>query len=121
MAVLDSGVALDAALHYDAINDAEGTEDSFDHGTKVANILLDNFPKHTQAELYDFKVLDARGRGAVESVCRGLEKAREFKVEVAVMSLGFHEEPPGLKSCIDAAVAEQILVVAAVGDNLSTQ
>ncbi|CRH84932.1 Subtilisin DY [Chlamydia trachomatis] len=118
VAILDSGVALEAAVHYDAITATDGTVDEFGHGTMVAGILLDNLPNSLRIDYYDIKVLDGQGRGTAESICNGLHSAGEFGVDIAVMSLGFYREPDNLRACVDRALASGITIIAAVGDNV---
>lgn len=123
VAILDSGINEKELIHkrYNTFTNNEETEDQFNHGTKVFNVIRDAAPKDQQATYYDIQVLNEQGLGTVENVCEGIEKAIEFEVDIISMSLGFNEHNDQLYNCVKKAIDKNIIVAAASGDTLSTK
>lgn len=122
VAILDSGIAQAEGIQkrYDAVNQINQTNDTFNHGTKVFNAIKSSAPTEQHIEYYDIQVLNEEGLGSVESVCRGINQAIEYDVDIITMSLGFNKDDGALRECVERALGENILVVAASGDTLST-
>lgn len=120
IAILDSGINSDNLTYqYDTFTDEEQTEDEFNHGTGIYNILMDNKPDAQSVNVYDIKVLDDNGKGSNVSICKGVDKAVELDVDLITMSFGFQEKQEELEKCLNMAERESILLVAASGDTLS--
>jgi subtilisin family serine protease len=118
---LDSGINNEYLIHerYNAIDNSNITEDKFNHGTKVFEIIRKMTPKKQEVKYYDIQVLNDHGLGTVENVCKGIKKAIEFDVDIISMSLGFTKHNADLYDCVKRATDSNIVVVAASGDTLS--
>ncbi|MBO1000842.1 S8 family serine peptidase [Bacillus sp. SD075] len=122
IAILDSGITEDELIHkkYNTFTNTEETNDLFNHGTKIYNIIRNVAPENQKVQYYDIQVLNNKGLGSIENVCNGIDKAIEFNVDIISMSLGFNNDSEILHNCVNRAVDENIIVVAASGDTLST-
>src|SRR3954447_3340346 len=122
VAILDSGINENDLIYkkYNTFTDTEETKDLFNHGTKVFNIIRNVAPKNQEMQYYDIQVLNDQGLGSVENVCKGIDKAIEFNVDIISMSLGFNDDNELLYNCVNKAIDKNITVVAASGDTLST-
>lgn len=122
VAILDSGINEEKLIYkrYNTFTKNEETEDKFNHGTKIFNVIYNTAPKKQQAMYYDIQVLNEQGLGTVENVCEGIEKSIEFDVDIITMSLGFNEHNEHLYNCVKKAIDKNIIVVAASGDTLSS-
>lgn len=128
IAVLDSGISkIDELKHsisysYNALNNTQNTYDKYGHGTMIASIIAskntENVGVNKQAEILDIQVLDNKGRGTVESVTTGINKAIEENADIINLSIGFSKDNIELKKAIDNAVENGIIVVAAAGNNM---
>jgi major intracellular serine protease len=92
------------------------------HGTHVAGTIAAS-KNHTgvvgvapEASLLIVKVLDKNGSGQYEWIIDGIQYAIEQKVDIISMSLGGPEDVPELYEAIQKAVANNILVVCAAGN-----
>ena len=121
VAILDSGINKDDFIYkkYNTFTDTDETKDVFNHGTKIFNIIRNVAPKNQEVQYYDIQVLNDKGLGSVENVCKGIDKAMEFQVDIISMSLGFNDDHEVLYDCVNKAVDKNIMVVAASGDTLS--
>ncbi|MGL4344989.1 MAG: S8 family peptidase [Cellulosilyticaceae bacterium] len=70
-----------------------------------------------EASLLVLKVLDKKGRGTYEGVVSAINYAITNKVDIISMSLGGPDDVPELRQVIQKAVANNILVVCAAGNN----
>lgn len=122
IAILDSGINEEKFIYkrYNTFTKNEKTEDKFNHGTKIFNIIHNIAPKNQNAMYYDIQVLNEKGLGTVGNICEGIEKAIEFDVDIITMSLGFNKNYKQLHSCVKKATNKNIIIVAASGDTLST-
>ena len=122
VAILDSGINDKELIYkqYNTFTDGTETEDKFDHGTKVFNIIHNSAPKNQKVKYYDIQVLNEQGLGTIENVCEGIEKSIDFDVDIISMSLGFNEHSEELYNCVKKAIDKNIIVVAASGIYLST-
>lgn len=134
IAVIDSGIATD---HPDlnvkggeCVLDEKGAcDEGFDdndvdgHGTHVAGIIaaLDNgfgvAGVAPGAELYAVKALDDEGSGTSTTVMAGIQWAVENKMDIINLSLTTPYNDFGIKKMIDLAVENDILVIAAAGND----
>lgn len=123
VAILDSGINGNKFIHkkFNTFNNTEETNDVFNHGTKVYNVMLDAAPRNQDVQYYDIQVLDEKGSGTVENICAGIEKAIEYDVNIISMSLGFNNDSETLHQCVNNALEKNIILVAASGDTLSDE
>lgn len=130
VAVIDSGIDLQHPAFHGALSDAstwhdfyagddvpqeEGVagEGAYGHGTNVAGIILQVAPK---AKIMPLRVLGADGSGDVASVAQAIRWAVEKGAKVINLSLGSTENSPAVQIAIDWATAQDVLVVAAAGN-----
>ncbi|WP_078411555.1 S8 family peptidase [Priestia abyssalis] len=92
------------------------------HGTHVAGTIA-AIQNNTgvvgvapEANLLIIKVLDKNGSGQYEWIINGIYYAIEQKVDIISMSLGGPEDVPELHEAIQKAVANNILVICAAGN-----
>ena len=144
IAVLDTGVDYTHQEFGERVLVEEGTNtledydeddimDYHGHGTHVAGIAAAGGPNEVeeaemagaswQSKVLPVKVLGDEGVGDQFSVDLGIEHARQFaennpdKRVVINMSLGARGYAPARNSLIDAALAEDVVVVAAMGND----
>jgi major intracellular serine protease len=100
----------------DVYNDYNG------HGTHVAGTIAAVQNNNgvigvaPEAGLLILKVLDKNGSGQYDWIINGINYAVEQKVDIISMSLGGSEDVPELHESIQNAIANQILVVCAAGN-----
>ena len=70
-----------------------------------------------EADLLILKVLDKQGSGQYDWIINGINYAVEQGVDIISMSLGGSEDVPELHQAIQQAIAKQILVVCAAGND----
>lgn len=143
VAVIDSGISQggeDLDCHtfvhpYNTLTDTAGpaaASDDNGHGTHVAGTVAQCTNNGVgvagiafNASLMPVKVLDANGSGTDSSLAEGIEWARTHGADIINMSLGFDCGVVGWPACsvgiindaIEAAVADDIVVVAASGNS----
>ncbi|WP_409288173.1 S8 family peptidase [Peribacillus sp. SCS-37] len=92
------------------------------HGTHVAGTMAASYDETgvsgaaPEAQLLIVKVLDKNGSGKYEWIKNGILYAIEQKADIISMSLGGPADDPGLHDAIKKAVAQNILVVCAAGN-----
>ncbi|WP_413299610.1 S8 family peptidase [Bacillus sp. 1P10SD] len=92
------------------------------HGTHVAGTMAATINQKgvvgvaPEANLLIVKVLDRNGSGQYEWIINGIYYAIEQKVDIISLSLGGPEDVPELHEAIQKAVANNILVVCAAGN-----
>lgn len=92
------------------------------HGTHVAGTIAAVQNNNgvigvaPEASLLILKVLDKNGSGQYDWIINGINYAVEQKVDIISMSLGGSEDVPELHKAIQNAIANQILVVCAAGN-----
>ncbi len=129
IAVIDSGIYKEhedlygiIVKEFNAINQDEQVIDEFGHGTAIAGIIggLNNeigvVGIATNIEIYDVKVLDKYGRGDVRDLITAIDWCIEQNIDIINISFGYQTESVELKSAIDRAVDEEIILVAAAGN-----
>ncbi|MEK4174475.1 S8 family serine peptidase [Aeribacillus sp. FSL K6-1305] len=129
IAILDSGINKThkefeglSFKEYNAITPGDNIKDEFGHGTAVAGIIAAKGIEVTgildNVILYDVKVLDEKGRGKVEDVVKGIEWSIEQEVDIINISFGFSSDKVELKSVINKAIEQGIIITAAAGNTL---
>ncbi|MDP4097368.1 S8 family peptidase [Paenibacillus sp. P96] len=107
---------------HDDDGDPDNYTDYNGHGTHVAGTIaaVQNAKGVVgvapEAELLIVKVLDENGSGDYEWIIDGIYYAIEEKADIISMSLGGPEDVPELHEAIQKAVASNILVVCAAGN-----
>ena len=92
------------------------------HGTHVAGTIAASendggvIGAAPQANLLIVKVLNRHGAGQYDWIIKGIQYAIEQKADIVSMSLGGPVDEPRLHEAIKEAVANQILVVCAAGN-----
>jgi subtilisin len=134
VAVIDSGIATDhpdldvkggeCVLDEEKACDQGFNDNDVDgHGTHVAGIIaaLDNgfgvAGVASGAELYAVKALDSEGEGTSTTIMAGIQWAVENKMDIINLSLTTPYNDFGIKKMIDLAVENDILVIAAAGND----
>ncbi len=125
VAVIDSGVdhehpflqgrVLPTRINTSSSGTRNSSMDDNGHGTQVAGVIADCSLSNIYIQPY--KVLDSKGRGTLISLAAGINCAVNDKVDVINISIGFEEESDILKSAIDNAEMNDILVISAAGNN----
>ena len=88
------------------------------HGTQVAGVIIDSTLDNIYIQPY--KVLDSHGLGTVISLAAGINCAVEDGVDIINISVGFEEDSEILKNAINNAEINDIPVVAASGNDGTT-
>ena len=134
VAVLDSGVDLDhpdlapnLVPGYDFVNNDAQPMDDNGHGTGVAGIIgaatqngIGVAGVAWNARIMPIKVLDAEGNGTDAAVANGIRWAVSHGADVINLSLGGAGSSDTLRTAVEAAVAADVLVVAAAGNESTT-
>lgn len=136
VAVIDTGVdlfhpdlvgQLDTANGWDFVNHDSVAQDDDGHGTHVAGIVAaasDNglFVAGTAPEcrILPIKVLDSTGSGATEDVSSGIMWAADHGAKVINLSLGSTFNDALLQSACAYALAKDVVICAAVGNDGSS-
>ena len=84
------------------------------HSTHVSGTVNEIAPN---VEFYFAKVLDKNGNGYIKGVANGIKWCIEKDVDIINMSLGAPSPSQEIKKLIDEAREEDILVIAAAGNN----
>ncbi len=95
-------------------------EDGNSHGTHCCGIIAGNghiLGVAPNANLLVLKVLESNGNGNLESVVNAVNYAVDQKVDIISMSLGCPTNVTELYNAIKRAVANNIIVVSACGNN----
>lgn len=135
IAVLDTGVDLDhpdLALKllpgYDAVHHDGVPADDSGHGTFVAGVAAARTDNGTgvagaapRSRVLPVKVLDSRGFGSDSSVVEGIEWAVTHGADVINLSLGGPRRSPALDQAVRYAVDHDVVVVAAAGNEGTTE
>lgn len=107
-------------------NDDDGNPDEYNdyngHGTHVAGTIAAAQNNNgvigvaPEAGLLILKVLDKNGSGQYDWIINGINYAVDQKADIISMSLGGSADVPELHKAIQNAIANQILVVCAAGN-----
>lgn len=134
IAVLDTGVDLthpdlraNLISGYNMINPDQSVQDDYGHGTQVAGILAavgNNANQGTgvlwRARIMPVKVLDGRGEGDDYDIARGINQAVRAGAKIIVLSLGDRLYSQHMEDAVNNAEKNNVLLVAATGNNGST-
>lgn len=130
IAILDTGIAPHASLASADISlmRSEGTATPVDengHGTAVASLIAgnDNFAQGLApaAELLVYPVLDAMGRGDAFGIAAAIVSAVDHGAQIISISAGSATEAPVLREAVAYAAARDVVIVAAAGNDNSSQ
>jgi subtilisin family serine protease len=131
VAVLDTGVDaghpdLQGAVQsgFDVTAGGVGTSDLDGHGTAVAGIIAARTNNHQgiagicwSCSILPVKVLNDDAQGTMDALAEGIVKAADAGVRVISMSLGGPVGSDSLDQAISYAVAKDVILVAASGNN----
>jgi thermitase len=131
IAIVDSGVDLthpDLAgrfvAGYDFVNNDADPTDDYGHGTHVAGIAAAVTDNNTgvagvdwDAQIMPVKVLDSAGFGSFNNAALGIIWAVDHGAQVINLSLGASTNSPVLRSAIEYAYSQNVVVVAAAGNS----
>ncbi len=125
VAVIDSGVnknhelfkgrIIETYINTSGSGKRNSTDDDYGHGTEVAGIIADSTLENVSIKPY--KVIDEHGQGTVATVAAGIICAVNDNVDIINISLGFYEDSELLHDAVKKAIAHDITVVAAAGNN----
>ncbi len=112
---------------YDFVNNDVHPNDDNGHGTHVAATIVESTDNGIAAagiafhsSLMPVKILNANGVGTTSDVVQGIEFAIANGAEVINLSLGATTESQAMKDAVDRALAANIVIVAAAGNDGST-
>lgn len=131
ISILDSGIDSTHPLlkgkikkSINLIEQGQPSIDELGHGTAIAGIIAAKPNKFNvqgvspNVELFDVKVLNAKGGGKIEDAIKGINWSIKNDVDIINLSFGFHKDDPKLKKVIKHALDENIIIVAASGNTL---
>ena len=128
VAVLDSGITSHPTFrdgqitHYDLVGDGQ-TYDG--HGTAMASLIAGSANGaegvSPRARLLDLRVAGADGYSDTATLSSAIVKAADLGAHVINISLGAFGSSPMLESAVQYALAKNILVVAAAGNDQKNQ
>jgi hypothetical protein len=126
IAVLDSGIKAHKSLDNDNIEFIDLIREDLPsniHGTAVSSILLGEETVRgiaPAASLLNIKVLGAEGSGDVFTLSKGIIEATNKGAKLINLSLGSSSDSPILQEAIQYAQDAEILIVAAAGNDGSS-
>lgn len=133
VAIIDTGIDMQ---HPDLVNQIVDTIDVFTeeqmidrqgHGTHTAGIIaaqpntaVQSRGICTTCQIVAIKAINDDGYGSDVTVAQGIDHAIEAKAVVINLSIGSVSDAPAIKAAIERAIAADILIVAAAGNNTQT-
>lgn len=124
--IIDSGINphndLKISGGINILDNNDNYYDGFGHGTKVAGIIaaLDNsygiIGVAPNVELYSIKVLKSNGKGSISDVVAGIEWAINNNIDILNFSLQTTIDNSVLKTAVQKAFENNILLVASAGN-----
>ncbi|HPA20335.1 MAG TPA: S8 family serine peptidase [Verrucomicrobiae bacterium] len=126
VAVLDAGIQPHPALAGVTIRSVDlmggSTEVAYSgHATAVASLLAGSaagIPGVSPGvEIFDIRVLDASGTGDSFTLASGILRAADMGAQVITLSLGTYGDSPMIRDAVDYALARNIAIVAAAGND----
>lgn len=130
VAVLDSGVdmvsGIDLSGTVNLVEEEQYLSEMFldmtGHGTGIAGVIAGNgetglYGVNPNAELYSVKVLDRENKAPLSRIIRGIYWCIENNINIINMSFGTPVYSKALEQAISDAYAQNILMVAAAGNN----
>lgn len=125
--VIDSGIAqhpdLKIAGGVSVVDYTSSYNDDSGHGTHVAGIIgaVDNTIGikgiASGAQLYAIKVFDGNDQAYLSDVIKGIDWAITKDLDILNLSLGTKKDSPAFREIIRKAYAQDIVIVAAAGNN----
>lgn len=125
--IIDTGIALHPDLNIAGgrsfVDYTSSFYDDNGHGTHVAGIVgalrnqIGMVGVAYDSELYALKVLNQNGAGYLSSVVSAIDYAITLKLDVINLSLGTASDSLSLKSIVDKAVSQNVMVIAAAGNS----
>ena len=125
VAVLDSGVEtnheifedrlIESTVNLSSSGDENSVEDDYGHGTHVAGIIVDNTLSNVKIKPY--KVLNNKGKGSESLIAIAIDLAVAEGADIINMSLASNGEFQMMKDSVDNAVANDVNVVVAAGND----
>ncbi len=122
VAVLDTGISPHRDFggrvfqEFDLLGEYPEAASYHGHGTAVTSILTGEQGVAPGADVLSFKVLDGDGAGNSFTLARGIVEAVDRGAGVLSMSLGTYGESAILEEAIHYALARDVLIVAAAGN-----
>jgi subtilisin family serine protease len=134
VAVLDTGIDADhpdlqgaAVTGLDLTASTVGAEDVDGHGTAVAGIIAARANNHQgiagvcwSCSILPVKVLNDQAHGSMDELAEGIVEAADAGARLISMSLGGPAGSDTLNQAIGYAVAKDVILVAAAGNNSSS-
>lgn len=132
IAIVDTGVDLQHpdlinklySDGYDFVNDDEEADDDHGHGTHVAGIAAAETDNNEgiagvawNCKILPVKVMDTEGEGYYSWMISGIDYAVQQGADVINLSLGGDVDSANLKSIIEAAFENDVVVVASAGND----
>lgn len=115
-------------LGYDFVNDDSDAMDDNGHGTHVSGIIaaeannglgISGIAGELDVSILPIKALDADGVGETEDIVSAIYYAVEMDVDIINLSLGANTVTPDIRKAIETAVAADIFIVVAAGNDSS--
>ncbi|MFB4163270.1 S8 family serine peptidase [Alteribacillus sp. JSM 102045] len=127
VAIIDTGIStshpsLDVEDGFSTVSYTDSYNDDNGHGSHVAGIIAANQPKAglvgvaPDANLYAVKVLGEDGNGSLTQVLNGMDWAIEQDVDIINISFGTLTDSNTMKSMLQEAYENDIIVAAASGN-----
>lgn len=127
VAVIDTGIStshpsLTVTGGFSAVSYTDSYDDDNGHGSHTAGIIAANQPSvglvgvAPDVNLYAVKVLDQDGQGPLAQVLTGIDWAIANDIDVISMSFGTLTNSNTMRSMLDEAYEEGIIVAAAAGN-----
>lgn len=135
IAVVDTGVDLDhpefqgqLVPGHNMIEDTDTPQDDNGHGTHVSGVIVARTNNiegvagmNWSSRVMPIKALDADGSGSVFDIADGIRWAADHDAKVINLSLGEYEDSEYLRESIRYAAEKDVLVVAAMGNDDTSQ
>lgn len=131
VAIIDSGISKHADLNIKGevnfIEPGKPAEDDSGHGTLIAGIIAAQNNDTgvvgiaPDVELYSLKVLDSSGTGFLTDLVDSIEWCIKNNINIINISASVNKDFSSLKKVIDIALENEILIVAASGNNNNGQ
>jgi serine protease len=119
-----NGVNFDVADAYDFINNDAHPNDDNAHGTHTCGTLAEQTNNGMRSAgmaygvtVVPIKVLDSGGSGPYSVVADGIRWAVDHGVQIIGMSLGGSSDDPDMRSAIQYAYQNRVLVICSAGNN----
>lgn len=126
IALIDSGIQAEKAnVTVAETFNGNGSNDSYGHGTAIASIIGAKKSLLNPVEgvfknvvFYDANVLDENGNTSISDIVAAIDWAIKHEVDIINMSFGIQKDDPALHEAIKKGYEQNIIFVAAAGNNL---